>query len=71
MSIGHAEFMADWFTKHGVPSATVTSRVDAAGRQALLTAFRKRDLRVLFTVDLFNEGVDLPMVNTILMLRPP
>ncbi|CCH16254.1 Type III restriction protein res subunit [Micromonospora lupini str. Lupac 08] len=70
MSIGHAEFMADWFTKHGVPSAAVTSRVDAAGRQALLTAFRKRELRVLFTVDLFNEGVDLPMVDTILRLRP-
>ncbi len=70
VSIGHAEFMADWFTKHGVPSAAVTSGVDAAGRQALLTAFRNRELRALFTVDLFNGGVDLPMVDTILMLRP-
>nr|WP_200211355.1 DEAD/DEAH box helicase [Micromonospora veneta] len=70
VSIGHAEFMADWFTQHGVPSAAVTSRIDAAGRQGLLTAFRNRELRVLFTVDLFNEGVDLPMVDTILMLRP-
>ncbi|WP_242624105.1 DEAD/DEAH box helicase [Micromonospora kangleipakensis] len=70
VSIGHAEFMADWFTKHGVPSAAVTSRVDAGGRQALLTAFRTGELTVLFTVDLFNEGVDLPMVDTILMLRP-
>ncbi len=70
VSIGHAEFMADWFTKHGMPSAAITSRVDAAGRQALVKDFRDGRLRVLFTVDLFNEGVDLPMVDTILMLRP-
>ncbi|PZF86859.1 DUF3427 domain-containing protein [Micromonospora deserti] len=70
VSIGHAAFMADLFTQHGVPSAAVTSRVDGAGRQALLAAFRNGELRVLFTVDLFNEGVDLPIVDTILMLRP-
>ncbi|MGN9915366.1 DUF3427 domain-containing protein [Micromonospora palomenae] len=72
VSIGHAEFMADWFTKHGVPSAAVTSRADRAGRtrDGLLREFKADKLRVLFTVDLFNEGVDLPMVDTILMLRP-
>ncbi|MEG3632176.1 DUF3427 domain-containing protein [Micromonospora palythoicola] len=70
VSIGHAEFMADWFGRHGVRSAAITSRVDAAGRQALLKEFRDGTVKVLFTVDLFNEGVDLPMVDTILMLRP-
>ncbi|MBY8872326.1 DUF3427 domain-containing protein [Micromonospora sp. PLK6-60] len=70
VSIGHAEFMADWFTRHGVPSEAVTSTLDRAERHALIDRFRKRELRVLFTVDLFNEGVDLPMVDTILMLRP-
>ncbi|GGM21282.1 helicase [Micromonospora sonchi] len=68
VSIGHAEFMADWFTKHGVPSAAVTSRT--VDRPAPLREFKSGTLRVLFTVDLFNEGVDLPMVDTILMLRP-
>ncbi|WP_431917154.1 DUF3427 domain-containing protein [Micromonospora wenchangensis] len=70
VGIGHAEFMADWFTRHGVPSAAVTSRADRAERDRLLREFRAGTLRVLFTVDLFNEGVDLPMVDTILMLRP-
>ncbi|MFF5215822.1 DUF3427 domain-containing protein [Micromonospora sp. NPDC000442] len=70
VSIGHAEFMAGWFSRHGVRSAAITSRVDAAGRQALLKEFKDGTLKVLFTVDLFNEGVDLPMVDTILMLRP-
>ncbi|TDC43094.1 DUF3427 domain-containing protein [Micromonospora sp. KC213] len=70
VSIGHAEFMADWFRRHGVPSAAVTSRADRAARDGLLREFKAGKLRVLFTVDLFNEGVDLPMVDTILMLRP-
>ncbi|WP_405113147.1 DUF3427 domain-containing protein [Micromonospora sp. NBC_01405] len=72
VGIGHAEFMADWFTRRGVPSAAVTSRADRAGRSRdeLLREFKAGKLRVLFTVDLFNEGVDLPMVDTILMLRP-
>ncbi|MEV4712611.1 DUF3427 domain-containing protein [Micromonospora sp. NPDC049374] len=70
VSIGHAEFMAGWFSRHGVRSAAITSRVDGVGRQALLKEFRDGTVKVLFTVDLFNEGVDLPMVDTILMLRP-
>ncbi|MFC8848678.1 MULTISPECIES: DUF3427 domain-containing protein [unclassified Micromonospora] len=70
VSIGHAEFMADWFTRHGVPSAAVTSRADRPAQHGLLREFKAGKLRVLFTVDLFNEGVDLPMVDTILMLRP-
>ncbi|MGW0507010.1 DUF3427 domain-containing protein [Micromonospora sp. NPDC003241] len=70
VSIGHAEFMADWCTRHGVPSAAVTSRTSPAERHALIKGLRDGAVRVLFTVDLFNEGVDLPMVDTILMLRP-
>ncbi|MGC4809061.1 DUF3427 domain-containing protein [Micromonospora sp. DT228] len=70
VSIGHAEFMADWFRQHGVEAAAVTSGVDRATQKGLLREFKAGKLRVLFTVDLFNEGVDLPMVDTILMLRP-
>ncbi|MCG5434934.1 DUF3427 domain-containing protein [Micromonospora foliorum] len=69
VSIGHAEFMAAWFRKHGVEAAAVTSKA-GTDRAGLLRDFRASKLRVLFTVDLFNEGVDLPMVDTILMLRP-
>ncbi|WP_405426943.1 DUF3427 domain-containing protein [Micromonospora sp. NBC_00617] len=70
VSIGHAEFMADWFNRHDVPAAAVTSGVDRLTQKTLLRDFKAGKLRVLFTVDLFNEGVDLPMVDTILMLRP-
>ncbi|MEV1330920.1 DUF3427 domain-containing protein [Micromonospora costi] len=70
VSIGHAAFMADWFTQHGVPSAAVTSEVDRPEQRDLIRDFKAGKLRVLFTVDLFNEGVDLPMVDTIFLLRP-
>lgn len=70
VSIGHAEFMAEWFTRYGVPSAAVTSGVDRPVQHGLLRDFKAGKLRVLFTVDLFNEGVDLPMVDTIFLLRP-
>ncbi|MGC4805111.1 DUF3427 domain-containing protein [Micromonospora sp. DT233] len=70
VSIAHAEFMAGWFTRHGVPSAAVTSQLNRAAQHELLREFKAGKLRVLFTVDLFNEGVDLPMVDTIMLLRP-
>ncbi|MCW3839162.1 DUF3427 domain-containing protein [Micromonospora yasonensis] len=70
VSIGHAEFMAEWFNRHGVSSAAVTSDVDRPAQHGLLRDFKAGKLRVLFTVDLFNEGVDLPMVDTIFLLRP-
>ncbi|MGI5213179.1 DUF3427 domain-containing protein [Plantactinospora sp. CA-290183] len=70
VSVAHAEFMADRFTQSGVPAAAVTSRLGSDDRRRLIDQFRRNELRVLFTVDLFNEGVDLPMVDTILMLRP-
>ncbi|MGY0004019.1 DUF3427 domain-containing protein [Micromonospora sp. I033] len=70
VSIAHAKFMAEWFTRHGVPSAAVTSGIDRPAQHGLVRDFKAGRLRVLFTVDLFNEGVDLPMVDTIFLLRP-
>lgn len=70
VSVAHAEYMAATFARSGIPAAAVTSRTDPDERPALIDRFRRGELRVLFTVDLFNEGVDLPMVDTILMLRP-
>ena len=70
VSIGHAEFMAARFARYGIQSRALTSRDDGGDRRAAIEAFRRGEVRVLFTVDLFNEGVDLPMVDTVLLLRP-
>lgn len=70
VSIDHAEFMARRFSNAGIPSRAVTSRTPADERHQALAALRSRTVNVLFTVDLFNEGIDLPEIDTVLFLRP-
>ena len=66
----HAEFMADYFRAAGLRTAAVHSGELSAPRAESLAALERGDLDVLFAVDMFNEGVDLPNVDTVLMLRP-
>jgi excinuclease UvrABC helicase subunit UvrB len=70
VSIGHAQFMADWFARAGVTALALTSRTDTPGRREAIEQLKRGELKAIFTVDLFNEVVDLPTVDTILMLRP-
>lgn len=70
VSVRHAEFMADRFTRAGLPSQAVSADTDGADRREALRKLEQGELRVLFAVDLFNEGVDLPSVDTLLFLRP-
>ncbi len=71
VSIEHAEFMAKRFTELvGIPARAVTSRTPTDERRAALMALRTREVNVLFTVDLFNEGIDVPEIDTVLFLRP-
>lgn len=69
-SITHAEFMAEVFRQHGVTAVAVHSGPISADRRETLERLRRGDIRVVFTVDLFNEGVDIPTVDIALMLRP-
>src|SRR5690606_39054514 len=70
VDIAHAEFMAALFREAGLPAAAVSANTKSAERDAQLAALRAGELRVLFSVDLFNEGVDVPDVDTVLFLRP-
>lgn len=69
-SITHAEFMARYFSERGVAAASVHSGSGSAPRSASLDRLAAGDLEIVFTVDLFNEGVDVPEIDTVLMLRP-
>ncbi len=69
VSIRHAEFMAEYFAGAGVAAAAVHGR-SGMSRGAALEGLRQGSLQVIFSVDLFNEGVDLPEIDTVLMLRP-
>lgn len=70
VSIQHAEFMARTFRRAGIESRAVTSRDGRDEREDAIAAFQGGQVKALFTVDLFNEGVDLPTIDTILLLRP-
>jgi superfamily II DNA or RNA helicase/HKD family nuclease len=70
VSVAHARFMSDEFNRRGIPAAAVWGETPADERDRALRDLRNGNVAILFTVDLFNEGVDVPTVDTILMLRP-
>lgn len=70
VSVAHAEYMTRVFVRSGIPAACVTGETGADQRTAALRDLRERSINVVFTVDVFNEGVDLPDVDTVLFLRP-
>ena len=69
VSVVHAEYMAVQFERAGITSAAVYAG-SALGRTEALERLRDGRLSVIFSVDLFNEGVDLPSIDTVMMLRP-
>ena len=70
VSIDHARFMARKFSEAGIPSVAIWSDTSSDDRANALNDLRARRINAIFSVDLFNEGVDLPSVDTLLMLRP-
>ena len=70
VSIEHAQFMAAHFNKHCVPAVAVWGDSSPADRASALRDLAAGKVRVVFSVDLFNEGIDVPTVDTLLMLRP-
>ncbi len=65
----HAEFMNAKFTLAGLKSAVLTSE-NRHDRIRLLNNIKQKKINYLFVVDIFNEGVDVPEIDTILFLRP-
>ena len=69
-SIAHAEFVREWLARQGVRVVAVHSGRESMDRGLALEALERGDLDALCSVDLFNEGVDLPTVDRVVMLRP-
>jgi superfamily II DNA or RNA helicase len=66
----HARRVATNFTKRGVPSAPYISETGTKERRELLDRLANGEVKVLCTVDVFNEGADLPFIECLLFLRP-
>ena len=70
VSVAHAEFMTDWLERAGLPAACVVGTTAPEERRRAPQRLLSGEVCALVTVDLYNEGIDLPMVDTLLLLRP-
>ncbi len=70
VSVAHADYMAKVFTEAGIPARSVSGSTSPADRAAAIQDLRSRRVNALFAADLFNEGLDIPEVDTVLFLRP-
>ena len=69
VTIEHATFMAEKFNLAGLKAESLTSK-NSSERDRIRELFRKKEFNYLFVVDIFNEGVDIPEIDTVLFLRP-
>ncbi|WP_405932200.1 DUF3427 domain-containing protein [Streptomyces sp. NBC_00827] len=70
VSVAHAHFMAEYFRSAGLNALALSGETPAEQRRQALADLQSGALQVVFSVDLFNEGLDIPDVDTLLLLRP-
>ena len=70
VSIEHAKFMANYFNHKNIPSVAISSQNSKDERDEAKEGLINGKYKFAFVVDLYNEGVDIPQINTILFLRP-
>jgi len=70
VSVAHAEFMADFLTRSGLSALAVTGQTPRHDQLRAPQRLARGEVCALVTVDLYNEGVDIPEVDTLILLRP-
>lgn len=70
VGVSHAEYMAQVFRDAGLKAVALSGDSRETERQEAIASLRSGALQAIFTADLFNEGVDIPEVDTVLFLRP-
>lgn len=70
VSVEHAQFMCDFFNECGIPAMALTGQSSDEAREQAKKRLVGGEVRFIFVVDIYNEGVDIPEVNTVLFLRP-
>ena len=69
-SVEHAHYMASMFAKMGLASEAVSGQDSQSVRERAVDRLQAGHLQVICSVNLFNEGIDIPAVNTLFLLRP-
>ncbi|WP_330583167.1 helicase-related protein [Sporosarcina cascadiensis] len=69
-SIRQAVFLSDFFKEAGYRSLALHGKIDRHTRTTAREKLESGELDIIFTVDLFNEGIDIPSVDTLLFAKP-
>lgn len=70
VSVEHARFMSEYFNLHGIPAMHLTGDSPDELRNSAKEKLVSGEVKIIFVVDIYNEGVDIPEANTVLFLRP-
>jgi len=70
VSVAHAAYMAGYFRRCGIPAEALSADSPPEVRRTVQQRLVSREINFIFVVDLYNEGVDIPEVDTVLLLRP-
>ena len=70
VSVRHAEFMSTFFNRMGINSISLSGETPQEERENARTGLKNGNIKFIFAVDVYNEGVDIPEINTVLFLRP-
>lgn len=70
VSVEHAKYMAEYFNAHGIPAISLFGTSPDEERHTAKQKLVCGKIRIIFVVDIYNEGIDIPEVNTVLFLRP-
>lgn len=70
VSVEHAKYISHFFNTVGIPSVALHGNIDNELRKEARHRLISGEIKFIFVVDLYNEGIDIPEVNTVLFLRP-
>jgi len=70
VSVAHAEFMAEYCNANQLPAIALSGESPKEERQQAQSQLARGKIQFIFTVDLYNEGIDIPSVDTVIFLRP-
>ena len=70
VSMDHAAYMSRYFNERGIPSMYLTGNSSNEDRDSAKRRLVSGEICFVFVIDIYNEGVDIPEVNTVLFLRP-
>lgn len=70
VSIEHAQYMAQKFSDVGLKAKVLTGNTSPILREEIRKELENKQINYLFVVDVFNEGIDIPSIDTVLFLRP-